>query len=129
MADFLRESDRVDGLSAPEHRLALSEDYEQTFRAWLHTGISLVVLGFAAAGLAGKPQVGLSIGATFALLVVASGIVFMIIGHLRSVQHRDQITAGRFHPADRAIAVATALALVIGLASLAIVLLLGASGL
>src|SRR4051794_35759089 len=129
MTDFRRESDLADGDSAPQHRLALAKDNEQTFQAWLHTGIGLVVLGFAAVGLAGKPQVGLSIGAAFALLVVASGIVLMVIGRLRFVQHRDQIAAERFRPAGRAIGMATALALAIGLASLAMVWLLGASGL
>lgn len=127
MADFRRESNRGDGHSASEHHLALAQDNDQTFRAWLHTGVLLVVLGFAALELAGEPQVGLPIGAAFALIVVASGIVLLVIGRLRFARHRDQNAAERFRPADRAIAVATTLALVIGLASLAMVWLLRAS--
>jgi hypothetical protein len=50
-----------------------------------------------------------------------------VIGRLRFARHRDQNAAERFRPADRAIAVATTFALVIGLASLAMVWLLRAS--
>ena len=126
MTDYQRKNDGGDEHSGPQHRLTLA--HEQTFREWLHTGMGLVVLGFAAVGLALEPQVGRPIGAAFALLVVASGIIFMVIGRLRFVPHREQIAAKRLHPADRAISVATALALIIGLASLALVWLLRTPG-
>jgi hypothetical protein len=124
MTDALGDDDLVNEHSAPHHRLAVLEENEAAFRAWVHTGAGLVALSFVAMWLADNAQGRLPAVTAFALLLFASGMALIVTGHVRAGEHRRGIATGRFHPAGRAITVATVLALVIGVASLAMVWLL-----
>src|SRR5829696_5123615 len=101
---------------------------ERTFLAWLRTGLALIVVGIGAAQFLELDRnliPGLRTVSDFAALLILVGTLTVILGRARYMQSREQIDRAAFRPAGRSITLATALIVVIGVCSIALVYLMG----
>jgi putative membrane protein len=98
---------------------------ERTFLAWLRTGLSLVAVGLAVAGLLPVDLVpGVPYVRTFSILLVLSGTTLVIYGALRYVRVSDQIETGVYDPTSTAIVTIAAIVGFLGILTIPLVLLL-----
>src|SRR5215213_7420751 len=101
---------------------------ERTFLAWLRTGLALIVVGIGAAQFLELDRnliPGLRTVSDFAAILIVIGTLTVIVGRARYMQSREQIDRAEFHPAGRSITMATALIVIIGVFSIALVYLMG----
>jgi putative membrane protein len=109
----------------PDTRARTHLANERTFLAWLRTGLSLIAVGMAAAGLLPVDLVrGVPFVTAFAILLVVSGTAMTMYGAKRYLDTARQIEKGSYDPGVAAnVAAATIIAL-IGILAIPLVLLL-----
>ena len=119
--------------SGDEPRLAVDRDSrarthlanEQTFLAWLRTGLSLMAVGLAAAGFLPDDLVpGFPYVRSFAALLVMSGTMMVVYGASRYVRASRQIETGSYDPAGTAIVIIAAIISLLGILAIPLALLL-----
>lgn len=98
---------------------------ERTFLAWLRTGLSLMAVGLAVAGLLPVDLVpGIPYVRIFAVLLVLSGTMMVVYGANRYVRVNQQIETGVYDPAVKAIVTIAAIVGFLGILAIPLVLLL-----
>jgi putative membrane protein len=132
MARRLRDANHDTAVDAPAARPADPDSRarthlanERTFLAWLRTGITLVALGIASAEFldSGTAQASPLVD-VLALALIGGGIALVIAGRRRFLASRALIEQGRPGLDTRAITLATAFLIVVGVLAAAFVLLL-----
>jgi len=112
----------------PDSRARTHLANEQTFLAWLRTGLGMIVLGLAAAQFIGIDRnliSGTRAVSDFAAVLIVAGAMIVLTGSRRYFQGRDQIDAAQFIPAGRGVGAATVLVVAVAILSLVLVYLLG----
>lgn len=98
---------------------------ERTFLAWLRTGLSLVLVGMAAARFLPLDLVpGFPYVTVFSILLVVSGTATVIFGASRFAAATRQIDQGAYAPAMGPILVVALIVSVLGVMTLPVVFLL-----
>lgn len=100
---------------------------ERTFLAWFRTGLGLVVVGIGSAQFISEDRrliPGIPVVAGFSAVLITMGFASVAIGAARFVRGAHAIDAGAYRPVFWPIVLASVLALIIGLLSFGLVLLL-----
>jgi putative membrane protein len=98
---------------------------EQTFLAWLRTGLSLMAVGLAAAGFLPVDLVpGLPYVRLLAAVLVLAGAMMVLYGASRYLRACRQIETGSYDPASNAVVTIAAIIGLLGILAIPLVLLL-----
>jgi putative membrane protein len=99
---------------------------ERTFLAWLRTGITIVVFGFAISRVAiavrqlAQNQGGASripeLSVWFGMMAIVAGVLLTLVGLVRFRRTRSQLESGEFEPAGFIIDLVGILTAIFGLA-------------
>lgn len=96
---------------------------ERTFLAWLRTGLSLVAVGLAAAGILPPDLIpGLPYVRVFSILLVLSGTLLIVCGAARYTIALHQIESGSYRSASTAIIAVAVIVAVLGIMAIPLVL-------
>lgn len=96
---------------------------ERTFLAWLRTGLSLVAVGIAAAGILPTDLIpGIPYVSVFAVLLVLAGTLMVVYGAVRHLRAVQEIETGSYRSATTAIIAVAAIMTVLGIMAIPLVL-------
>ena len=98
---------------------------ERTFLAWIRTGLSMLVLGLAAAQFISQEEVDqIPIVTVFSLFLAGSGLLLTLMAGVQFARARNQINSGSYDSGTTAIGLTLAVTIIANLIGIAIILFL-----